>query len=646
MQTEQPTPSRRGLQRACAVGLFVLFYLYVWLRVDPRLIYHAQLPVFVTDRTFLNGFLERPAGLVEYAAAFVCQFFRFPTVGALILTLIAWLICAATGGFLSRVGGPRVPVLQFVPAVILLLMHNDYRCPLTIGLGILAALLAVNGLARIAPRRAVLRHIGFLIAIPLLYYALGGPAVLFAGLYGIFELVNKERRVYGLCLLLFGLLYALAMPWVGAAYLFDVRTVPAYTRLLPMNREAALSVGAVVLYTYLPLAALGLRLLPRMPSITSFPLLAGALDRIRNSAFEWAFQPLVLVILAGVAVGSFDRHEKALLKADWYAQNAMWEPLLQHVRRHHAHPVFFRSDWEKPNRAVLVMHDIIRALYHTGRLPYEMFTYPQVSKTPSLLLSSLRYYKRFPVTYVKRGEVFFELGRVNESEHMAHEALELLGDRPPILERLALVNIVKGEAGAARTFLSALEKHLFWRGRARRYLARLEADPLVSSDAELARIRGRMFADDRAGGTEGMDGPMLRLLLERNQRNKMAFEYLMAHYLLTGQHDKVAENIFRLNDFDYPAIPRHYEEALLVHIMETGSTDLNLHGRHISAATVERFRGFQETLRRCRRSLDTHWRTLLKDYGDTYWFYRTYGMTMFKVEFWPPEPTAVLGPMT
>ena len=36
---------------------------------------------------------------------------------------------------------------------------------------------------------------------------------------------------------------------------------------------------------------------------------------------------------------------------------------------------------------------------------------------------------------------------------------------------------------------------------------------------------------------------MLERLLERNPRNRMAFEYLMAHYLLTRQIDKMVANL-------------------------------------------------------------------------------------------------------
>ena len=45
----------------------------------------------------------------------------------------------------------------------------------------------------------------------------------------------------------------------------------------------------------------------------------------------------------------------------------------------------------------------------------------------------------------------------------------------------------------------------------------------------------------------------------------MAFEYLMACYLLTGQVDKVVANIGEAPRPGLPDIPTLYEEAILIH---------------------------------------------------------------------------------
>ena len=84
---------------------------------------------------------------------------------------------------------------------------------------------------------------------------------------------------------------------------------------------------------------------------------------------------------------------------------------------------------------------------------------------------------------------------------------------------------------------------------------------------------------------------MLMALLMHNNRNRMAFEYLMAHYLLTGQLDKIAQNISALEHFGYERIPEHYAEAVLLESQMTGRPP-HLFGWTIEADVQSRFREF------------------------------------------------------
>jgi len=117
---------------------------------------------------------------------------------------------------------------------------------------------------------------------------------------------------------------------------------------------------------------------------------------------------------------------------------------------------------------------------------------------------------------------------------------------------------------------------------------------------------------------------MLLDLLKANPKNRMAFEYLMAIYLLTHQRDKLAANLWRLDDFGYERIPRHYEEVITI-LQSTGKT-VDLHGRRISRRTQARFSGYMKTLRSY-GSRKAALGALAAEYGDTYFFYSMFGMS-------------------
>ena len=158
-------------------------------------------------------------------------------------------------------------------------------------------------------------------------------------------------------------------------------------------------------------------------------------------------------------------------------------------------------------------------------------------------------------------DTYIDLGQMNMAEYSLVMSMEMYGERPIILKRLALVNMVKGKTGAAKVCLGALSRTLFDAGWAKEYLAKIERDPNLSTDKEVQQLRSMMPAIDR--DFTSVDENIFLDLLDKNRQNRMAFEYLMGFYLLTGQFDKFAGNLDRLDDFDYARIPRVYEEAIL-----------------------------------------------------------------------------------
>ncbi|MBL7044948.1 MAG: hypothetical protein ISR77_40350, partial [Pirellulaceae bacterium] len=117
---------------------------------------------------------------------------------------------------------------------------------------------------------------------------------------------------------------------------------------------------------------------------------------------------------------------------------------------------------------------------------------------------------------------------------------------------------------------------------------------------------------------------MLDNLLKANNRNKMAFEYLMAFYLLAKRPDKIVENLRRLDDFGCHEIPRHYEEAILIHTDVTGQ-EVPLGERRITPQTIERFNDFVNRCRPRQNQGQVDMVALARDFGDSYWFYFVFG---------------------
>jgi hypothetical protein len=220
-------------------------------------------------------------------------------------------------------------------------------------------------------------------------------------------------------------------------------------------------------------------------------------------------------------------------------------------------------------------------------------------------------------------DTYIDLGHINLAESALVQSMEMYGEQPTVLKRLALVTMIKGNTSAARVYLGALSRTLFESDWARSYLEKIERDPNLSTDEEIQRLRGMMPTIDR--DFDSLNENIFFDLLDRNRHNRMAFEYLEAFYLLTTQLDKFVANLDRLNDFDYAGIPRVYEEVILLYSYNT-KKKFEVPGREISAESRERFNNFLKVLfGRYGGDKKAAFYELAKDYGDSYFFYYIYG---------------------
>jgi hypothetical protein len=260
-----------------------------------------------------------------------------------------------------------------------------------------------------------------------------------------------------------------------------------------------------------------------------------------------------------------------------------------------------------------VMHAVDRALYHTHRLGSEMFQWPQQPDT--LFLIGPEYKRAFWQTF----DVDLDVGLVNLAEHALTECLGGLGDRPMILQRLALVNMVKGNLGTAKVYLGALAETLFHRDWAKSYLTLIQTDPELSSDRQVQVLRS-MSLDEDHPTVHLPEEQMLRWLLNENSKNQMAYEYLECWFLLNKQLARFVESIGRLKDFGYSELPRHYEEAMLIYVYGSRKR-LHLDGYKPSDQLRQRADEFSRIVSQYGADKEATLREMQRNHRGTYFYY-------------------------
>ena len=577
-----------------ATGLFfVLVFVYALWVIDPRLLYHAYLtklpgregwlifPEFFVGWDFLRTMLQQPGGPAEYVGAGLSQLFYYDYLGAIILTGVT--ICAffTTRGIATTVSGRRSELAPFAAPVLLLVIWNQYSFHLADQLALLITIAAVR--VHVGLRRPRVRAVSFLLGSAVLYLVAGGAYLLAAAICGLVELWRRRTASAIGCFAIGAL-----TPLIVGYWLLGTGVVAAYARLtglypLESPIEYFGGIRQILASVALGGAFIGMVVaLTRRRSADAEPPAekpAAAGERLR--------QTLTIAICAALSVGllfvTYDRSAGLSLRVNYYSKRRMWDQLLDFAWRHPS------ADMEVASR-----RQINRALFETGQLGSRMFSFRQ---TPDSLLPS----DDLDIGSGHEDDLL-AIGSINRAEALASESLTLRGPTPHTLRVLAIVFMAKRETEAAKVFLNHLTRDIVHRPWARGYLRRLAQDPQLPDDPEIQHIRRLMqteVAIDHGPG-EGMDVE-LRRLIEANEGNRMALEYLTAHCLLTSDLDGVMACLERgLAGAHYDGLPTHCAEAIVIQAGPAGRP-FEVGGLTVDESTAALGRRASEILAQYRR---------------------------------------------
>ena len=581
-------PASRFAGRLGALAFFVLFFLYVWLRIEPGLLLHVNGPLFFFSNSFWETFSSRPGGWLEYVAAFVAQADHFNWLGALVLTGVCFLIFLLSRRIVTLAGSAVPWPVLALPACLVLLWLNQYQTSAwNLALGLLLKLASAYGWL-LVPRKWIWVRLMCCwgIAAAMCWIAGFWPCVSFLAVVALVEVARQAGKSALVCLLP-GLLPPCWIVWSMGSHRAGF--------LNPWGPGPQLLLAVEARWSKTPRPA---------PPPTRFRTPAPA----SAASLRWdapRLRPVVAAAILAVACLSvwftFDEQSQLGAQIDYDSEQGNHQQVLASARR---------LKTISPATEVNLQF----ALWKQGQLLEQLLAFetpgypglfPGLSRGVSACRSQVR--------------PLMEIGLINDAEHYGHEALENEGNRPDLLRQLAQINVLKGRPQAARVFLNVLREIPFEAGWPRAWLQRLDQDPALGDDSQLARIRPLMLTND-IGHSVITTGPLLQHLLRANRHNRMAFEYLTLHYLLNLNLEQVVELLPGLDDFGYAGIPRHCEEAVLL-FQQLKNVHVELRGRKIRPETVARFQRFSEALRGSPLATPEGQSMLARDFGDTYWYY-------------------------
>ena len=245
---------------------------------------------------------------------------------------------------------------------------------------------------------------------------------------------------------------------------------------------------------------------------------------------QWSMINVLSFLLVSVIMGTLvwkNANFKAekVMQYDFMARHQQWNRILEAIHK------------EKPNNQIGVTVQNLALAMH-GMLLDQMFEYNQNG-----ILGLLPDVQEDATSPLPTAEAFYQLGMVNVAQRTVFEAQEAILDFQKsgrCYKRLAQTNLINGDYEVARKYLTALQKTLFYREWANETLPLLGDEEAIARHPEYGRLRRWAYKEDYYF-SDHVTSEMLRDLYLGSTDNQMAYQYLLAYYMLTGDREGYAE---------------------------------------------------------------------------------------------------------
>ena len=238
---------------------------------------------------------------------------------------------------------------------------------------------------------------------------------------------------------------------------------------------------------------------------------------------------VVAVVMAVMVWKNSNFKAEKTMKYDFMACHQQWNRILNTI------------DEEKPNNQIGVTVQNL-ALAKQGTLLNKMFEYNQNG-----MLGLLPDVQRDATSPMPTAEAYYHLGLTNIAQRTVFEAQEAILDfqkSARCFKRLAQTNLINGDYEVARKYLMILKKTLFYSDWANETITLLGNEKAIANHPEYGTLRTFAIKNDFLFSDNATPEILERLYLS-NKKNKLAYQYMMASFILTGDREsfyKYAQN--------------------------------------------------------------------------------------------------------
>jgi hypothetical protein len=347
-----------------------------------------------------------------------------------------------------------------------------------------------------------------------------------------------------------------------------------------------------------------LALIPILPAFANFVKAFGKSKPIRKTKpfLEIVKTSIALLIVMAVAlfshISTFNLDAKKIIKADYYCYKGNAEETAKAA-----------TSMKDYNFAANLNYNLVMS--KTGKLTDQFFSFMQIRGTEALhpdveFASELSFIS---------SDFYFDLGFISEARHWAYESLVFYPYSLRAMQNLVKIHLVTGEYKAAERMLKTLDKGLLDQKFVREYMPYIIDTTLIANCPELMQKRNFIPGERELNRT--IEGRFLELI-EANNNNKKAYEYLMLFYLIDNQMENFSE-LYKSAGLYFDKMPGVYEEALLMFAGRSGKPLMP--GIKISNETQSRYNSFMQQLENYKGKTRQARNNLYAEFGKTYLYF-------------------------
>lgn len=559
---------------------YVLSIFIFWAFIHPESIsYQEQYQLFLFDYDYLSERVSIVGGIANYIAEFVTQFYYINVVGALLLTVLYFVLQQVTLKVIKIVAPENNYIaLSFLPGMLMIAHMGDENVLLSFLVSVIIATEAFVLLYKLPQNKRLYAEI---VVIPFIYWIAGPVVFVLCLLLSVADIIAKysKRSLVTIC----------------CRIIYTVLSVKILSYIL-MSQYPWPDVWFGVNYHRDHLVYPKMQFVVEL-IVAMLPLIAVLLQQIKYKLADIVISLVVFFIGIYGAIKCYDTDKYVQIKYDYWVRNEKWNNILNSAKKYMP-------------RTSLACNSVNLALAMKGELNDRMFEYFQCG-AKGLLAT----FERNMVSCVPTAEAYFRIGLTNQALRCFFDSQEAIlnGQKSGRMEkRIAECYIIKGNYQIAQRHLSLLKKTLFYSNWAHEAEQCIKSETSVNNHPLYGRMR-KMRPTEHIIFSQNDISALLAKMYEKNSNNKLAFSYMMANIML--QCD-IQQFYYVSSWLKGRTIPRHCQEMIAMFWLQ-----------NIALTDLEP----SEEMKRLVKSYDTAFlltndkNKILKSkkWGTTYWAYCT-----------------------